>query len=838
MDEFDLRLWPGFITAGGDPASPAIIDQIAIDSRRICSPSAMFVALNGDFLDGHSFVQDAGERGAKYALVKHSFITHQSLSPSTILLRVDSPLAAFQEISQTYRETKKIPVLAVTGSLGKTMLKDLVMFLLDGQKSIIASPESFNSQIGVPLSLLQISSKNELAIIEVGISQPGEMDILANIVSPTYAILTGIHHSHLATMNTLDNIAREKIKLLAKVPGNQWVISPSDAIVTPYLPSVKASCHFWDISEESLPHAAMIGTDHSHSIFCRIDYPGSETYPFTIPYEMPYLRDLINMGIKAAWLLGLSAKEISAGLANYKPEPMQTEIWTSPHGATFINDSYSADPTSVALALKNLHQTPQHGRKIFVFGGIRDMNKETAPANKQIADTIVEAKVDQLFLISSKSSTLLKNEVAKHSPCTQILECQHRSQALHEIRAGLKKDDLVLIQGPRKERLCDLVNELNDLAGENRLTIHLSAIQANIETIQSQLPPNTRFMAMVKAQGYGTDAAILSRFLSRCNVDILGVAHVDEAISLRRAGINHKIFVINTALYEVTKLVRGEFEIGVSCENLIRAIDHEASKMNKKIKVHLHVDTGMSRLGCRPEETLALAWLIMESPHLEFEGIMTHLACADIAEEDEFTMKQAASFQSIVQMLESHGIAPKWRHAANSSGTIRSLIPEGNMVRVGLSIFGLHPSECTTGLIQLQPALTLTSRIAGINTCKKGDTISYGRTYEVKQKEERIGVIPLGYFDGFHRHYSGKGYVIIRGKPAPLVGTICMDFFMINLSDIPDAQVGDPVLIFGKDPFGHFISPEEFAGRAGTNVHELITCLGPRIQRMFIQNEH
>jgi alanine racemase len=838
MDCFDLRLWSDFNASGGDPALPAIIDQIVIDSRRISSPSALFVALKGEFFDGHSFVQDAQSRGARYALVKKNFTPANPFDDSLTLLRVDDPLRAFQEICKIYRSIKNIPILAITGSQGKTLLKDLLVVLLAGSKNVTASPESFNSQIGVPLSLLQISSKNDLAIIEVGISQKGEMDILTNIVSPTYAILTGIGHSHLATLDSVENIAFEKTKLLASIPENQWVISSSDPVLKSHFKSVKAQCYFWDNPDPSLPHVKVLATEPHRSISCLVEYRGYEAYPFTIPYDMPYLKELINMGIKAAWLLGLSAKEISEGLANFRPEPMQTELWTSPLGATFINDSYSADPTSVALALKNLHQAPPHGRKIFIFGGIRNVDMDSMPIYKQIADTIAEAKINQLFLVGSQSMAVLKKEIINRSPLTQVVECKNKSHALQEIRASLKKDDFILIQGPRKERLNDLVEELNDLVGDNRLTIHLSTIKANLEAIQRHISPDTRLMVMVKAQAYGTDHIILSRYLSRCNVDILGVAHVDEAISLRRAGITQKIFVINTALYEVQKLVNWEFEVGVSSESLIRTIDSEACKMHRKIQVHLHVDTGMSRFGCRPEETLALAQLIEQSPGLKLEGIMTHLACADIAEEDHFTMHQARIFKEIVALLESHGISPQWRHAANSSGTIRSLIPEGNMVRVGLSIFGLHPSPCTNDLIQLQPALTLTSRIAGINTCKQGETISYGRTYQVKRLEERIGVIPMGYFDGIHRHYSGKGYVLVHGQPAPLVGIICMDFFMVDLSDIPQAQVGDPVLIFGRDPFGHFISPEEFANRAGTNVHELITCLGPRIQRMFIQNEH
>jgi alanine racemase/UDP-N-acetylmuramoyl-tripeptide--D-alanyl-D-alanine ligase len=245
----------------------------------------------------------------------------------------------------------------------------------------------------------------------------------------------------------------------------------------------------------------------------------------------------------------------------------------------------------------------------------------------------------------------------------------------------------------------------------------------------------------------------------------------------------------------------------------------------------------MSRFGCRPEKALELAQTISSYPWLYLEGIMTHFACADNPLEDPFTLSQAAQFKQMIQLIENQGIVIPWKHAANSSGAIRFDFPEFNMIRVGLAVYGLYSSAATKQALELRLAVSLVSRIVGINECKKGETISYGRHYTVTQECQKIAVLPIGYFDGLHRNYSGKGYVMIRSHKAPMVGKICMDFMMVDVTNIPHVSVGDPVLIFGEDEYGHYIAPEDLATLGDSIVYELITCLGPRIQRIFVHEE-
>lgn len=793
MDTLDLRKWPSF--KGRD----SLIDQITIDSREITSKNSLFIALPGKTHDGHSFVDAALAKGAKYVVVKESY---EREHPQFI--KVKDPLRALQELSQIYREEKKIPIVAITGSYGKTMVKDFLHFLLKKRKNVFSSPESFNSQIGVALTLLQIEEQ-EIALIEAGISEVGEMDFLASMIKPTHSILT-------STKDLSPSLIFEKIKLLTHVPEDNWILCPDHCSSA----DLKAKKHYLDLVSAELPYAEKIAS--SPFIFAfKVIFPSKKVYHYSWSFVFPYSLELLNIVIKAATLLGMGEEDLSSSLGEYLPEPMQTEMWHSRVGTTFINAPYSADPISVHLALKKLESLKtEKGKKIFIFGGLRTKQMTKAHIQK-LATTLHEYKPDLLILVGKHLEGLV--ELLKVEPSYLDEE-----EALRALYPTLQKEDTVLIQGPTKKTLRELSKNLNDLLSATTLTIHLSHIEKNLEAYQGK-----RILCMVKAHGYGTDPVILSKFLQSKGITIIGVAHPDEALFLRQNQITQSIFVIHTPLYEMKKAIKGDFEVALSSEEEIDTLNLLAASHHKKMKVHLHIDTGMSRLGCRPQEALLLATKIAHSNALIFEGVMTHFACADIEEEDPFTHSQAKCFRRCVKELNDHGIYPRWVHAENSSGANRSFFPEGNMIRIGLALFGLSAAN-------QKPALSLTSRIVGINHCKKNDTISYGRNYQIKQEDARIAVIPLGYFDGLHRHFSGKSDVLIRGIKAPMAGNICMDFMMVDISHIEDAQIGDPVLIFGEDSHGNKSSLLEFAERVGTNAHELITCLGPRIQRIFVEN--
>lgn len=836
MDPFDLRLWPGFILAGGDPKYLALIDQIAIDSRRIDSKNALFVALEGTVENGHSFIPEAIRAGARFILAKKTWVLHDC-PPHIVLLQVDDPLKAFQEIARAYREQMPCQVIAIAGSYGKTMVKDLLHDMLKTTYQVVASPESFNSQIGVPLSLLTIRKEHTIALIEVGISEKNEMDTLSHMIGANFGLITHIGKKHISTLGDLDTVASEMLKIFHSSPDKQWGIIPKNPHLLSLLNTIKTDCYFWDEESTMLPHASFTSQERTAKMPYQIIFPGGKPYFGQITSGFYYFLDLINMTVKAASLLGIAPDAICCSLDNYTPEPMRTEIWKSPIGAVFINDIYCSDPQSVDTALKHLTQTSHRNRRIFIFGGMRGQQQHKENDYKRIGKAIHKAKVDVLILFGSHDFQPLINEITFLSPLIEISHYASYKEALSAMQADVRPQDIVLVKGENKHPLDSITEIFNDSICNNQCVINLAAISENIQTIRHRLVPNRRFMVMVKALAYGTDEIRMAKFLETCQINILGVSYVDEGVALKRAGVSQSIFVINAAIYEAAKVVKWDLEIGVNDPSLIEAIAAEAKSQNKKIKVHLHVDTGMSRFGCRTEEALELAKLITSHSSLELEGVMTHFACADDPEQDDFTKAQVNRFDQVIADLKSHGINPPWHHAANSSGCIRFNFTQYNMVRLGLAVYGLYSSKATKDALELRLALSLMSRIVGINLCKQGETISYGRSYRVQRKLQNIAVLPIGYFDGLHRNYSGKGEVMVHGQKAKMVGKICMDFMMIDVTDIRRVAPGDAVLIFGEDEYGHYLSPEELATSGDSIIHELITCLGPRIQRIFVYEE-
>ncbi len=788
MDLFDLRCWHRFVEVGGQPDTVANIDQVVVDSRMITSSNSLFVAFSGKSVSAHAFIP---QTRAKFVLVDSSY---NGPDNGQSLLRVDDPVRALQEIAAAYRRQLSTKIVAITGSFGKTVLKDLLVDFLRTEHTVAFSPESFNSQIGVPLSLFTIGKKDDLAVIEVGISQVGEMEPLVRMLGADYAILTNIGKAHLSTMKELKLIAKEKASLLLSVGADGWVLHPQDRQLLPFLAQLKARSFSWE-----KPLAS----------------------------ELSYASNIVEIATQAASLLGVSKDRLREQLKGYSPEPMCRELWQSSSGFTVINDSYCSHPLSVLHSLKYLRTFSGARKKVFVFSGLRDYS-ESSTDFQQIGKAIAQAGVNELFLVGKKNYAPLVSALKESSPLIQVESCNEEEEVARKIKKGLKKGDTVLLKGAKKTPLEPLYSAFSEEVSNSRLLINVSAIGENIEAIREKLPENTRIMAIVKGSGYGTDGPILAKSLLEFGIDIFGVANVDEAIALRNSGIIADILVINAAPFEVEKIVYFDLQVGVSSQEMVTALAQ--CKKKQPVKVHLHIDTGMSRFGCRVEDSLKLAEAIIEADGLDLEGVMTHFACAEDAAEDAFTLSQKSRFESAIKRMREKGVNPVYTHISNSAGAIR--FSGTNMVRLGIAMFGISQSSSVEQEFHFSPALKLTSRIVGINRCKRGETISYGRNYVVEREEEKIAVIPLGYFDGIHRHYSGKGEVSICGKLAPMVGSICMDFMMCDITHIAEAKVGDVVTVFGG--LLPSLSIEEFAFRGDSISHELIACLGPRIQRIFV----
>ncbi len=834
MDAFDLREWKGFKDCGGDMSRPALITQVTIDTRRIETQDALFVALPGLRTDGHQYLSHAAKNGAKYALVKRELRSRLPKAPLT-LLPVKDPLEAMQEIAKTYREKLSVKIVGITGSYGKTMVKDLLKELLSPIFKTAASPESFNSQIGVPLSLFSLSSEDEIGLIEAAVSKPNEMDKLSSMIKPDYGIISPIGVKHIDTLSEIEVLSEELSKLLRQSDRIQWGLIPNEV----HLQQDKIDWPFelecWDLATPHLPHAGRLDGPRELSLPFEIRFPNALPYRGRISSGFYYYIDLLNMTVKAAWKLGVPVDVICNTLQKYILEPIRTEIWRSPQGVTFINDSYTEDLQSLDKACRFVTATAGKGRKVLLFGGFK--GKHTSSDYQKAGELLAMHKTDLIYLIGKHPFDPLLKQLKAKRPSVKAIAALNYAEALEKYKESMRVGDLVLIKGERKEPLEELTEGFHESLCSNLCLVNLASIEYNIKSIRQRLPQNTRIMVMVKALAYGTDDFRIAKFLKTCGIDILGVSYVDEGVALKRSGITQSIFVLNAPDYEVSKVVKWDLEVAVGSSSFISLLAKEAQSQGKKIKVHLHIDTGMSRFGCRPKEAPQLIDQILASPHLTLEGVMTHFTSADNPQEDEATLYQASKLEELILKLESKGISIPWKHAANSAASLRFKFPAFNMVRIGLAVYGLYPSEAVKEELKLKLSISLISRIVGINHCKKGDTVSYGRTYHVEKERQTIAVLPIGYFDGLHRNYSGCAHVMIRGQKAPMVGRICMDFMMVDISEIPEAKIGDPVLIFGEDEYGDYLSPEDLAQKGDSIIHELITCLGPRIQRVFVYEE-
>jgi Alr-MurF fusion protein len=381
-----------------------------------------------------------------------------------------------------------------------------------------------------------------------------------------------------------------------------------------------------------------------------------------------------------------------------------------------------------------------------------------------------------------------------------------------------------------KEESFDFCKESS--SNPNQLIVNLSSIKENVQRLKGHFQRPMRIMAILKANAYGTNYAVLSRYLRGVGIDIVGAANLVEALFFKTIGVEQEIFLLHAFEEEAEQIVENGFVVSVDDPALIEALQSQAKKQRRHIKVHLKIETGMGRFGISPKDALSLAFLIQGCDHLDLEGVSTHFSCADVGGKERFTIAQYESFCEVLRCLQREGMDPNWRHVANSSGSIRFDFPECNMVRIGLALYGIPPCSVEENILLLEPSLALQTRVVKVSLYEKGHPIGYGCSYHVQKEVEKIAVLPIGYFDGIHQQYRRASFLIC-GKRAPIVGKICMDYIMCDVTHIPNVKTGDRALLFGKDDWGNEVSPQEWADLAGCDVRQFICCLGPRIKRLL-----
>ncbi|MEL6345305.1 MAG: alanine racemase [Myxococcota bacterium] len=800
---------------GGGP-----VRRVIVDSRR-CGPGDLFVALPGQHTDGHRFVQAALDAGAVAAIVQADYA-----GTGRSLLRVADPLSALQQLAAWVRRTSLRTVVAITGSNGKTIVKDALLRLMAGQR-VYGNPGSHNSQLGVPLAVLGAPAGVDVAIFEAGASAPGEMARLAQILQPDHGAITNIGLAHIAGFGDRAITAREKLGLFKESRG--WLVLPPDEpLLEPYLAGLSVRV----VRRGRAPLPILVGQrDDGEGARLVVRFDNGDEHAVRIgTRSQPLIEDLM-VAAGMAWQLGVPADAIMAGMEGFSPGPTRMEVWRAPEGVTLINDAYSADPMSVQAALRSATVgASAGGRRIFVFGGMRELGGREAAEHALVGEIARNQGFDRLVLLQqpalAHTATAFGEDRVTWVPSADAVR--------EVIRSLASPGDVILIKGPRRDGLQDAARALWESMAPKRLIVDLAAIRENIARFRRLVGADVRILAMLKAWAYGTELARVARDLQAAGVNWIGVSAADEGAMLRRAGVHLPILVTLLDRGEVDKVIRYRLTPAVYSHAIADALIAAADRSGAIIDVHLHVDTGMGRLGVQPEDIAALARVVRDARGLRATGLMTHFSSADDPGADPYSHAQQAAFDASIAAVEAEGLTDLLKHAAASSAAARFSSAHYDMIRVGLAMYGVPPSLAAAAALPLQPALALVGRITHVTTFRRGQKIGYSGTYIVAEDALRAGVVGMGYNDGVPWRLSNRGHAMIRGQRVRFLGRISMDSLVVDLSDHPDVGIGEDVLLFGSHDGAH-LPIEEVAALAGTIPYEVMVKVDSRrVQRLFV----
>jgi Alr-MurF fusion protein len=767
-----------------------VVEQIITDSRSYFGePSVLFLAIKGQLHDGHHYIKELFDKGIRCFLVEENVPEHQF--PGAQFINVSTSIVALQRIAQHHRQQFNYPVIAITGSNGKTIVKEWLYHLLKNRYNIIRSPKSYNSQLGVALSILQMTNQHQLAIIEAGISKPGEMQTLNDIIRPDFGILTAIGRAHSENFESETQILSEKLKLFA---GSKW---------------------YYDYHSNTRYVKSIDKKVHQTSIALHVN---ETELSFTIPFEDD--ASIQNAITCALFLIqfGIQPSYIQREMERLPQVALRLETRKGKKQNIIIDDSYSNDIPSLKIALDFLVKQDKTKQRILILSDVQQEKEKANTLYTEIAQIVNDRNIDLFIGVGTQLKIY-----GTHFNNARFFETT--AECLHYLEEIPFENSLVLLKGARTFQFERIGKLLEEKTHETRLTIDLSAVRHNIQVYRSILPKTTRLLCMIKAFGYGSGSKELGRELTQNNVDYFGVAYADEGVELRKDGINTPIIVMNAEDGAFDEIITNSLEPSIySFRQLDRFIRVLIDRQIKSYPIHLKIDTGMKRLGFLTNEMEELISTISSQPEVRIKSVFSHLAAADNPNEDIFTNKQLQQFDYCAHKLETGLGYTFLKHISNTSGIERFPQASYDMVRLGLGLYGLSDK-----LPDLEPVSTLTTVISQIKRVKKGESVGYSRA-EYALEDTTIGVIPVGYADGFLRRLSrGEGHVWVNGHLAPTIGNVCMDMTMINLNGIV-AKEGDEVEIFGKNrPIAHL------AQELDTISYEVMTSISQRVVRIYVE---
>lgn len=804
--------------------SAAIIDHLLVDSRKIVFPErSLFFALPGPRRDGHDFIAEVYERGVRCFVVNTSFT--ETTFDSAVFLKVDDVLKSLQQLTTHHRQQFQIPVIGITGSNGKTIVKEWLYQLLSPDHNIVRSPRSYNSQIGVPLSVWQMNEGHTLAIFEAGISVPGEMEKLASIIQPTSGILTNIGEAHSEGFIDYDQKLAEKLKLFKNC---KFVIARRKEIhVRKEILETELHTKFltWGLAAENEFIIEEIKKGNNQT-FIRFSYHQHEL-SITIPFSDDASIENAITCCCVMLQLGYQTKVICERISRLHPVEMRLQQKKGVNNSCIINDSYSNDPYSLSIALDYLKQQAGDSKTTVILSDFIQSAENKDRLYENVAAELQQRKIKRLIGIGrdisankKKITSLFKGKVTLYQTADDFFE---------NVTAHQFKDEHVLLKGARMFEFEKIGHWLEQKVHQTVLEVNLTALVHNLKVYQSLLKPSTKVMAMVKAFSYGSGTAEVARVLQFHKVDYLAVAYADEGVELRKAGISLPIMVMNPDEASFDAIVGYDLEPEIYGTHILNSFSNfiEAQGL-QQFPVHIKIDTGMHRLGFEPAEVSELCNQLKHHKTIAVRSVFSHLVASDAAEHDVFTKQQASIFDNACNKIQSALSYSFIKHVGNSSAIKRHPDLQYDMVRLGIGLYGVDSSPEMQQ--QLQTVATLRSTISQIRKVVAGETVGYNRK-GVVTRDSLIATVRIGYADGLSRHLgNGKGKMMVKGKMAPIIGNVCMDMTMIDITGIDGASEADEVEIFGKN-----IPVTQVAEWMDTIAYEVLTNVSQRVKRIYIE---
>lgn len=799
------------------------VQHLLHDSRKLLFPgSTLFIALTGQTRDGHRYMKDLYQRGVRFFMV--SKVPDLTELPEASILLVPDTLHALQQLAAAHRAKFTIPVIGVTGSNGKTIVKEWLNQLLEPDRKIIRSPRSYNSQLGVPLSVWLMQAQHELAVFEAGISHPGEMAALQSIIQPTLGIFTNLGLAHNEGFASMEEKLAEKWRLFQSatdivMPSQEnWI---NEWVSQHLLPGQR----LWRWGAE--PDAALRVIDtlrtEQHTQL-ELAYGGAE-FVVHIPFNNDAAIENSLTCILMLLLLGVPISVIQMRMPYLHSVAMRMELKEGVNQCSIINDSYSADLSSLVTALDFLSQQQQHKNKAVILSDIPETGLTAAQLYERIGALLQHHGVRKLAAVGTVIG-------AHHHLFEQYGVQAHFFSDTDELLSRLEELDFhnetILIKGARRFQFERISVQLEKQVHQTVMEINLNALLQNLKWYQQRLNPGTRLMAMVKAFSYGSGSFEIANLLQFHGVDYLAVAYTDEGVALRKADIRLPIMVMNVASTGFEAIVTHNLEPVLYSIGLFNQFDAYLKQEGvPQYPVHLEVETGMNRLGFSESDLPELVQKLPDAP-MKVQSVFSHLAASEDPAHDGFTAEQVRRFERFIQPLEKVIPYKFLRHIENTSGIFRHPAWQFDMVRLGIGLYGFDAAMQPGN--PLEEVSTLVTTIAQIKDLAESETVGYGRRGKLS-RPSRIATVRIGYADGYPRVLgNGVGKLLIKGQLVPTIGSICMDMTMIDVTDVPGVKEGDRVVVFGDG-----LPVSAVASWAGTIPYEILTGISQRVKRIYYQ---